>query len=125
MQNEIHPMKENIIEMKSLQFAIRTVNVYKHLISKKKEYVLSKQLLRSGTSVGANVKEAICGYTKADFRAKISIAHKEVNETEYWLRLLFETEYLDKKQFNSLFDDAREINNILSKILITSSKKES
>jgi four helix bundle protein len=113
-------MKENVIELKSFQFAIRIVNLYKHLTGKK-EYVLSKQILRSGTSVGANIKEAICGFSKADFRAKMSIAHKEINETEYWLRLLYETKYINDKEFNSLFEDAREINRILSKILITSS----
>jgi four helix bundle protein len=96
--------------------------LYKHLVSKKGEFVLSKQLLRAGTSVGANVKEAICGYTKKEFRAKMSIAHKEINETEYWIQLLFETKYLSEKEYKSIFEDAREINKIISKILITSSK---
>ena len=113
-------MKENIIEQKSFQFAVRIVTMYRYLLAEKKEYVLSKQLLRAGTSVGANVKEAICGFTKPDFRAKMSIAHKEINETEYWLRLLFETRYLSQEQFDSIFLDAREINKIISKILISS-----
>lgn len=113
-------MKENIIEQKSFQFAVRIVSLYRHLFSEKREYVLSKQLLRSGTSVGANVKEAICGFTKPDFRAKMSIAHKEINETEYWLQLLFETKYLSQERFESIFSDAREVNKIISKILISS-----
>ena len=78
-------MKENIVQNKSFDFAVRIVNLYKHLSQEKREFVLSKQLLRSGTSIGANVEEAIGGISKADFRAKLSIAYKETRETTYWL----------------------------------------
>ena len=90
-------MKENIIQTKSFAFAIRIVNAYKYLQSEKKEFVLSKQMLRSGTSIGANVEEAIGGQSKKDFIAKISIAYKEARETKYWIKLLFATYYMDKK----------------------------
>lgn len=114
--------KENIIVERSFQLAIRIVNLYKFLKEEQKEFVLSKQLLRSGTSIGANVQEAIGGISKADFRAKISIAHKEARETEYWLKLLKETKYLSESQFVSIFQDANEVNKILAKILISSQK---
>ena len=87
-------MESNIIVDKSKKFAIRIVNLYKFLVDNKKEYVLSKQLLRSGTSIGANVCEAIRGQSKADFGTKMNIALKEASETEYWLELLFQTDYL-------------------------------
>ena len=87
----------SIIENKSFEFAIRTVNLYKHLITEKKEYIMSKQLLKSGTSIGANVSEGEQGQSKADFHSKMCIALKEANETYYWLRLLFATEYLTEK----------------------------
>ncbi|MCL2698609.1 MAG: four helix bundle protein, partial [Oscillospiraceae bacterium] len=88
--------KENIVVDKSKKFAVRIVRLYKFLCEDKKEYVLSKQLLRSGTSVGANVKEAIRGQSKADFTAKMNIALKEISETEYWLEILHETNYLNE-----------------------------
>ncbi|MCB0479761.1 MAG: four helix bundle protein, partial [Crocinitomicaceae bacterium] len=88
-------MKENIIQQKSFAFAIRTVNAYKYLQSEKKEFVLSKQLLRSGTSIGANIEEATGGQSKKDFIAKMSIAYKEARETKYWIKLLAATEYLE------------------------------
>ena len=106
-------MSENIISKKSFDFAVRTVNLYKHLTAEKKEFVLSKQLLRSGTSIGANVSEAERGQTKPDFYAKLSIALKEANETCYWIRLLHATDYLDDKEFTSLFADVNELNSIL------------
>ena len=105
-----------IIENKSFDFAIRIVNLYKHLSVEKKELVLSKQLLRSGTSIGANVAEGERAQSKADFYAKMSIALKEASETEYWLRLLYKTEYLTKKQFDSVHSDITEIIALLMSI---------
>jgi len=115
-------MKENIVRDRSMAFAIRVVRLYKYLCEERKEYVLSKQLLRSGTSVGANVKEAIRGQSKADFSAKMNIALKEISETEYWLELLFETEYLSETQFKSIYDDCQELLKILYSIVKTSYK---
>ena len=86
-------MKENVIIEKSLDFAVRIVNLRKYLTREHKEYIMSKQLLRCGTSIGANVAEAQRGQSKADFSAKMSIALKEANETEYWLKLLYWTQY--------------------------------
>lgn len=118
-------MKENVIQQKSFAFAIRVVNAYKYLTEQKKEFVLSKQLLRSGTSIGANVEEAIGGQSKKDFIAKISISYKEARETKYWLNLLTATDYLDEKLSKSLLDDAEELCKILSSILLTSKQKNS
>jgi len=109
----------NVIQEKSFAFAIRIVNAYKYLISEKKEFVLSKQLLRCGTSIGANVEEAIGGQSKADFISKLSIAYKEARETLYWLKLLFATEFLRKEMADSLIADAEEICRIIGKIQIT------
>ena len=111
---------DNPIRDKSFEFAVRIVNLYKYLCSEKKEYVLSKQLLRSGTSVGANVSEAERGQSKPDFTSKMSIALKEANETEYWLKLLYRTDYLTEEQFNSLHKDIEEIIFILISICRTS-----
>ena len=107
---------ESIVEKKSFDFAVRTVNLYKYLTDNKKEFVLSKQLLRSGTSIGANVTEAQKGQSKADFNAKMNIALKEANESEYWIRLLYRTEYLTKEEFNSIEKDIKEIIAILVSI---------
>jgi four helix bundle protein len=112
--------KGNIILDKSFKFAIRIVKLYQYLSNEKKEYILSKQILKSGTSIGANVEEAHGGISTADFSCKISIAYKESKETKYWLRLLFETDYLEKKLFDSLIFDCEEINKILFSILKTS-----
>ena len=106
-------MQKSIIENKSFDFAIRIVKLYQYLCEDKKEYVLSKQLLRSGTSIGANVSEAQRGQSKPDFYAKISIALKEANETLYWIRLLHATEYLNDKEYSSLYSDINEIISIL------------
>ena len=114
-------MKENIIEVKSFDFAVRTVNLYKYLTTEKKECVLSKQLLRSGTSIGANISEAQMGQSKSDFNAKMYIALKEANETEYWLKLLYQTEYLTETEFDSMENDIKEIIALL--ISITKSIK--
>ena len=102
-------MKENLLKNKTFSFAIRIVNLYKYLIIEKKEFVLSKQLLRSGTSVGAMIREAEFGQTKSDFIHKLSIAQKEANETQYWIELLFQTEYLTTEQFESLNQNIIEI----------------
>ncbi len=111
--------KDNIIQQKSFAFAIRIVNLYKFLASEKKEFVLSKQLLRSGTSVGANIEESIGGQSDKDFLSKLSIAYKEARESMYWLKLLQATEYLTNEQAESLLHDAEEICKIIGKIQIT------
>ena len=95
------------------------MRLYKHISETSHEYVLSKQLLKSGTSIGANVREAIGGQSKEDFIAKMHIALKEVYETEYWLELLYNTDYLTEKEFESIFTDCRELTNILASILKT------
>lgn len=114
---------ENPVVDKSKSFAIHIVKLYKYLCEEKKEYVLSKQILRSGTSIGANVKEAIRGQSKADFIAKMSISLKEASETEYWLEILHETDYLSDEQFNGIYMDCKELLKILTSI-IKSSKGE-
>ena len=116
-------MQESIIENKSFRFAVRIVKLYQYLCEEKKEYVLSKQLLRCGTSIGANVSEAQRGQSKPDFYAKIAIALKEANETRYWIRLLHETDYLSDKEYSSLDPDINEIISIL--VAICNSKDQS
>lgn len=106
-----------MIQEKSFQFAIRIVETYRYLVNKKKEYVLSKQLLRSGTSIGANVEEAVGGQSKKDFVSKLSIAYKETRETIYWLKLLKETKFLDGSDSSELIDSCDEIARISSAIL--------
>ena len=115
--------ENNIIVDKSKAFAVRIINLYKYLCENKKEYILSKQLLRSGTSIGANVKEAIRGQSKADFVAKMSIALKEASETEYWLELLYETDFIDKKQFDSIYADNNELLKLLMSIVKSSKER--
>lgn len=110
---------DNAIVEKSLNFAVRIVNVYKYMTNEHKEYVMSKQLLRSGTSIGANISEAQKGQSKADFAAKMNIALKEANETAYWLQLLCRTEYIDQTQFRSLYSDIDELISILTAICKT------
>jgi four helix bundle protein len=112
--------KNNIIQTKSKAFAVRIVKLCQYLTDSKKEYVLSKQLLRSGTSIGANIKEAIRGQSKADFTAKMNISLKEASETEYWLELLHETGYLNKKEFNSIIPECIELIKLLTSIVKTS-----
>ena len=111
--------KDNIIQIKSYAFAVRIVKVYQFLSDEKKEFTLSKQLLRSGTSIGANIEEAIGGQSEKDFYAKLTISYKEARETIYWLKLLKETDYISKNEFESLFNEADEICKILAKIIIT------
>ncbi len=113
-------LMENIIEKKSFDFAIRIVKLYRFLCEKKKEFVLSKQLLRSGTSIGANVAEAQQAQSKADFVFKISIALKETTETKYWLRLLKATDYLSDIEIKTILADCVEIEKILTSILKSS-----
>lgn len=113
-------MKENIIQQKSYNFAIEIIKLYKYLIATKKEFVLSKQLLRSGTSIGANIEEALGGQSKKDFISKISIAYKEARETKYWLSLLRESKYMTQEELSPVFDKCEEILKILGKIQKTS-----
>ena len=111
-----------MVLVKSYAFALRMVRLNKHLRASQQEYVLSKQLLRCGTSIGANIEEAVGGISKADFSAKISTAYKEARETSYWLRLLHDAEYLESKLFSSLHDDCQELCRILFAILRTSGR---
>lgn len=109
-------MSDNVIVDKSFAFAIRVVRLYQYLTREKREFILSKQLLRSGTSIGANVKEAIRGQSRPDFYAKLNISLKEASETEYWLDLLYETDYLTAAQFRSLHADCVELLKLLTAI---------
>ena len=111
-------MNDKIIKIKSFDFALRVVNLYKFLYNEKKEYVLSKQLLRSGTSIGALVLEAEQAESKLDFIHKLAIAQKEENESDYWLELLFQSKYLNETQFQSLKKNIIEINKIVASIII-------
>jgi len=115
-------MKENVLKEKSFRFAVRIVNLYKYLCEDKKEFVLSKQILRSGTSIGAMIHEAEHSESKADFIHKLAIAQKEINETIYWLELLKETEYISLKEFESINTDATEIIKLITSIIKTSKK---
>jgi len=108
--------KDNVIQIKSYDFAVRIAKLYKHLSEEKKEFTLSKQLLRSGTSIGANVEEAIGGQSRKDFFAKLTIAYKEARESHYWIRLLRDTDYLTKKEADSLLLDINEILKIIGSI---------
>lgn len=107
---------DNIIQIKSYAFAVRIIKVYQFLSNEKKEFVLSKQLLRSGTSIGANIEEAIGGQSGKDFFAKLTIAYKEARETHYWIRLLKDTNYLTKEQSESLLEDITELLKIIGSI---------
>jgi len=112
-------MKENLVKSKSFAFAIRIVKLYKFLQFEKKEYIISKQILKSGTSVGACVRESENAESRSDFKHKLSIAQKEINETIYWLELLTATGYINSEQFNSLSYDAIKIMKLLTSILRT------
>ncbi|MEE3492802.1 four helix bundle protein [Ruminococcus sp.] len=116
-------MSEGVTYQKSKLFAVRIVKLYRYLCDEKKEYVLSKQLLKSGTSIGANIAEANCAFSKKDFLAKMYIAFKECAETEYWLELLFDSGVLNEKEFQSMIDDCREIKKLLSSVTKTSKEK--
>ena len=116
-------MKENVVRIKSYAFAIRIVKLYKYLVDNKKEYTLAKQILRSGTSVGALVRESEQGESKADFIHKLAIALKEANETDYWLNILKDTSFIKEKMFNSLSKDCIELEKLLTTIIKSSRKK--
>ena len=112
-------MKENLLLDKTKAFALRIIKLYRYLCETKKEYVLSKQVLRSGTSIGANAKEAAHAQSRADFYAKLYISYKEASETEYWLELLHESGYIKKDAFDSIYADCKEIIKILASITKT------
>lgn len=115
--------KENVLFVKSFAFAIRVVRLYQYLVAEKKEYVLSKQLLRSGTAVGALVREAQNAESKADFIHKLGIAQKECDETSYWLELLKETEYLSNDEFESIDGNAIELLKMIRSSILTIKQK--
>ena len=119
--------EDNIIAQKSFDFAVRCVNLYKHLCyhANNKEFVISKQLLRSGTSIGANIEEAVGGQSTADFLSKLSIAYKEARESRYWVKLLHETNYISDKEYDSVMTDLDDIINIIAKIKLTTEKNNS
>ncbi|MBL7644948.1 MAG: four helix bundle protein [Candidatus Hydrogenedentes bacterium] len=105
------------VQEKSFAFALRIVKLYKHLCDEKREYVLSKQLLRSGTAVGALIREAEQAESKPDFIHKLAIALKEANETEYWLELLHQSDYIDEKGFKSISSDLKQLLKLLTAII--------
>ena len=115
-------MSESIVKNKSFELAIKGVDFYKYLVSEKKEFVMSKQFLRSVTSVGANVCEAVNAQSKADFIHKLSISQKECDETMYWLELLKQTDYISENEFNSIHQQSNEVLKIIRSIIITSKK---
>lgn len=116
-------MKHSILKDKSKAFALRVIRLYKYLCEEKKEYILSKQLLRSGTSIGANIAEAFYGQSEADFVSKLSIAQKETGETMYWLELLHESEYLKQNEYDSIYSDAEELIKLLTSSIKTVKEK--
>jgi len=118
-------MSDSIVGRKSFLFAVKIVNFYKKFSVEKREFILSKQLLRSGTSIGANVREGINAQSTKDFIHKLSIAQKECDETIYWIELLFETNYIQKEDFDDLKNDATEILKILRSIIKTSKANNS
>ena len=115
-------MKKSIIEKKSYAFALRIIKLYTYLTNKKKEYILSKQVLRCGTSIGANVKEGVQAESKSDFIHKLNIALKEASETDYWLNLLKDSEIIDNTSFESISKDCIELIKIMTAIIKTSRK---
>ena len=117
-------MSSNIVKQKSYNFALRIVNLYQHLEKTHKYFPLSKQVLRSGTSIGANIEEADGAQSKRDFIAKLQISYKEAKETHYWLRLLRDTGYLQEYQAQSILSDCEELVRLLSAILKSSKRKE-
>ena len=123
MRDEIKNESGNPALEKSFSFALRIVKLYQHLSEKKKEFILSKQVLRSGTSIGANLEESRGAQTPSDFQTKISIAYKEARETSYWLRLLFASKYLTERQFASLHADCEELIRMLGSTQLTMKTK--
>ena len=114
---------ESIIATKAYSFALEIITLYKYLVTEKKEFVLSKQLLRSGTSIGANINEALSAQSKRDFVHKLSISLKEARETSYWLNLLKDSEYIKQESFTNLSNKCNEILKILSSIILTTKQK--
>ena len=114
---------DNIVADKSFRFAIRIVNLYKHLCENKKEYILSKQLLRAGTSIGANIAEAQQAQSRPDFLSKLNIALKEASESKYWIRLLNATDYLSQEEADSVYADCCELEKLLVAIIKTLRKE--
>lgn len=117
-------MKENVIKTKSFAFALRVIKLYQYLQVEKKEYILGKQLMRSGTSIGAMVREAEQAESRPDFIHKLAIAQKEANEAEYWIELLYQSGYLDKQQYESVFQDITELRKLLTSIIKTTKLKK-
>ena len=118
-------MKESLVYNKALDFSIRIVNLYKYLTVEKKESVISKQLLRCGTSIGANISEALYAESTADFIHKLAISQKEANEAQYWLTLLVKTEYISNEQHNSINEDCEELRKMITSIILTTKQKNS
>ena len=116
-------MKENVVFAKSKEFSVRIVNLYRYLQEDKKEYVMSKQLLRSGTSIGANIAESECAISEKDFLSKLYIAFKECAETQYWIDILFETSYMNAQEYESITADCTELKKLLSSITKTTRDK--
>ena len=114
----------NVVKDKSFQFALRTVKLYQYLKEEKKEYVLSKQVLRSGTAIGALIRESQQAQSKADFIHKLSIALKEANETEYWIELLFQSGFLEEKSYQSIHTDIEELLKLLTSIIKTTKENK-
>jgi four helix bundle protein len=113
---------DNLVKVKSYNFALRIIKLYKHLCNDKKEFVLSKQILRCDTSIGANVEEAIGAISKKDFLNKIYIAHKESRETSYWIKLLRDSDYINRKSSESLLIDCDELIKITGKIISSTNR---
>ena len=118
-------MSKNTIYIKSKKFAVRIVNLYRYLKEDKKEFVMSKQLLRCGTSIGANIAESGCAISDKDFLSKLYVAFKECAETQYWLDIMHETAYLNDQEYQSISDDCTELKKILSSITKTTREKVS
>jgi four helix bundle protein len=112
-------MAENVLNIKSFRFAVEIIELYKYLTTTQKEFVLSKQILKSGTSIGANVEEAIGGQSEADFMSKLSIANKESRETSYWLKLLLETKYINEQTAEKYLASCEELQKIIGSSIKT------
>ena len=123
MDSKSEPEKKGILRQKSYGFALRTVKLYKCRVDENREYVMSKQLLRAGTSIGANIAEAQQGQSKADFIHKLAISLKESFETEYWLELLRDSEYITTVQANSMIDDCKELQRLLTASIKTAKNR--
>lgn len=116
---------DNVIVVKSKKFALHIIRLYKYLINNKHEFVIGNQILKSGTSIGANIKEAVCSMSKREFIAKLNISLKEASETEYWLELLYESSYISREEFTVLYDECKELLRLLTAIIKTSNKNKS